>query len=67
MKHCIQSTTIDRQGQAALGDCRAGNGGRARGKPRRRASRSAADCGAMRGVIAGSDPNDPTAVMDLPA
>ena len=27
-------------------------------------ARSAADCGAMLGVIAGSDPNDPTAVQD---
>ena len=27
-------------------------------------ARSAADCGAMLGVIAGSDPNDPTAVLD---
>jgi amidase len=27
-------------------------------------TRSAADCGAMLGVIAGSDPNDPTAVLD---
>jgi NAD(P)-dependent dehydrogenase (short-subunit alcohol dehydrogenase family) len=64
MKHSIQSTTIDRQGQAALGDCRAGNGGRARGNRRRCASRSAADCGAMRGRMAGSDPDDPTAVLD---
>ncbi len=28
-------------------------------------ARSAADCGAMLGVIAGSDPNDPTSVLDL--
>ena len=27
-------------------------------------ARSAADCGAMLGVIAGNDPNDPTAVLD---
>ena len=27
-------------------------------------ARSAADCGAMLGVIAGSDPNDPTSVLD---
>ena len=27
-------------------------------------ARSAADCGAILGVIAGSDPNDPTAVQD---
>ena len=27
-------------------------------------TRSAADCGALLGVIAGSDPNDPTAVLD---
>jgi amidase len=27
-------------------------------------ARSAADCGAMLGVIAGSDPNDPTALLD---
>jgi hypothetical protein len=59
MKHCIQSTTIDRQGQAALGDWR-----RCSAKSRPCAWCGAADCGAMRSVIAGNDPNDLTAILD---
>jgi hypothetical protein len=55
MKHCIQSTTIDRQGQAALGDCRARQWRPGSAKAQRCASRS---------VIAESNPNDPTAVLD---
>jgi hypothetical protein len=51
MKHCIQSTTIDRQGQAALGDCRAGamaaGLGESRGVALHAAQRIAARCAAL--------------------